>query len=621
MTSVSIIIPYYNQGRYLQSAVQSCLAACSSEIEVIIVDDGSTEGHANHYLANAQKLGSNVRTLRKANGGLSSARNTGIANASGDFIQLLDCDDVLVPGKIDYQIQQFLANPEAKVSVSGYYTSNDWLWQLKDESQSIIRYPFVDEAFLFHWERGFSIPIHSGLFHRSVFKTISFNEDLYGKEDWIFWTTLAGDYPGKFLYCPVIGAVYRLHQQGMTRAVDRMGESWINAAEILGRRFSSNYPQFLDSAKHWHQTFYNSARLQKREERCLKPQNKEITTFFEATTTRPKASLISESRQPSAACKISFIVPVFNHKEYLSQCIQSILEQSIEEDIEIIAIDDRSTESGIVDALKEIKSERVRYCIYQNDANYGISVTQNLAAELAHGRYIAFVDCDDFLSRDALEAILEVIDSRDDDYIFTDRNHVDSTGKLIEVAKYGGYSWLRPSGSIEDDLMLGMVASHLKVIKKESYISVGGSDTEYSGIQDWELALRFIGKGSFHYIPLPIYNHRIHNGSVSTSGATSQIWMTNLLRRKYMFCLEAGPVRPLTIEIDRLSVSQVKFLSDQIKKGTRFRYRSSSVGMSGEDLNILREFNSLFDEIIVDERLGAALMGYLWEKDALIIDE
>lgn len=106
MNSVSVIIPYYNQGKYLQSAVQSALSSYNGDIEVLVVDDGSTEGHAKHYCNQARKLDPRVRIIHKENGGLSSARNAGIREAKGTYIQLLDCDDVLLPGKIQRQVDQ-----------------------------------------------------------------------------------------------------------------------------------------------------------------------------------------------------------------------------------------------------------------------------------------------------------------------------------------------------------------------------------------------------------------------------------------------------------------------------------------------------------------------------------
>lgn len=94
---ISVVIPAYNAERFMPRCLASVFAQTLKPHEVIVVDDGSTDGTAQI----AEKLGANV--LRRENGGIGAARNTGIRQASGEWIALLDADDTWVPEKLAMQ--------------------------------------------------------------------------------------------------------------------------------------------------------------------------------------------------------------------------------------------------------------------------------------------------------------------------------------------------------------------------------------------------------------------------------------------------------------------------------------------------------------------------------------
>ncbi len=92
MVKYSIIIPVYNVSKYLSICVKSVLEQINSEIEIILVDDGSTDG-SGKICDDLSSLYKNIIVIHKSNGGLSSARNTGVKVAKGDYIGFLDSDD------------------------------------------------------------------------------------------------------------------------------------------------------------------------------------------------------------------------------------------------------------------------------------------------------------------------------------------------------------------------------------------------------------------------------------------------------------------------------------------------------------------------------------------------
>ncbi len=98
---VSVIIPTYNRARTIERAVNSVLAQTWKEVEVIVVDDGSTD-QTSEVL---KVYGDKIRVIHQQNGGASAARNTGIKAATGEIISFLDSDDEWLPSKTERQVK------------------------------------------------------------------------------------------------------------------------------------------------------------------------------------------------------------------------------------------------------------------------------------------------------------------------------------------------------------------------------------------------------------------------------------------------------------------------------------------------------------------------------------
>jgi Glycosyl transferase family 2 len=112
---VSIVVPVYNRGALLVEAVNSAVAQTYRPIEVIIVDDASTDDTP-RVIESLCARHAEVRSVRRENGGPGLARETGRLAARGDFIQYLDSDDLLLPRKIEQQVAALRARPECGVA-------------------------------------------------------------------------------------------------------------------------------------------------------------------------------------------------------------------------------------------------------------------------------------------------------------------------------------------------------------------------------------------------------------------------------------------------------------------------------------------------------------------------
>lgn len=636
MARVSVIIPYYNHGRHLHQTVSSVLAAARCTLEVLIVDDGAREPKAGLYLAQAQALSPAVRVLRKPNGGLSSARNFGLDAATGDFIQLLDSDDMLTPGKIDLQLAMLALDPDATVALSNYAICDETATRFERDGDSMTRFSFEIGDFLHFWERGFSIPIHCALFRRAAFEGLRFDTSVVGKEDWIFWCQLA-DRGARFSYLPVEAAIYRQHGDGMSKSMVAMGQSWLSAATRISETITHRSDTFLDDSIAWYRRFYESA------ERFAAPQagpaRARVPALARVEESDPHAWIAA---LPPPTCgpdgpDVSVVIPVFNHKDRLPACIASALSQE-GVSVEAVIVDDCSSDPGVLPMLRALASARPDVTLIAQPDNRGISHAQNAAAHAARGRLLAFLDCDDALAPDALVQVTARMRTGVG-YAFTDRIDVDAQGAVLRTAVYGGYPQIRPGGPIGDDLLDGMVASHLKVIDRAAYLAAGGCDPAFDGVQDWELALRLHDGGTlFQYVPAAVYRHTIHEASVTSSSAVRQFWLSNVVRRRHAArraaqrpddaaarararevcrAIEEGRAPPRSAHvIGRLwDWADVRALKAAWMAGRTCLFAPEDA----EDfasLNLAREFNSYLDGILVgQERLACAFTGYLWAPD------
>ena len=109
---VSVVIPTYNRRAVVREAVVSVCAQEGVAREIIVVDDGSSDGSA---AALQHEFGTGIRVLRTANHGVAAARNLGVAASAGELIAFLDSDDMWLPGKLAAQVAFFAAHPEAQI--------------------------------------------------------------------------------------------------------------------------------------------------------------------------------------------------------------------------------------------------------------------------------------------------------------------------------------------------------------------------------------------------------------------------------------------------------------------------------------------------------------------------
>ncbi|MFD0940104.1 glycosyltransferase family 2 protein [Pedobacter boryungensis] len=227
---VSIIVPCYNQAKYLEQCFSSLINQTYANWECILVDDGSTD-HTEKVGKEWAQKDARIKYYKKSNGGLSSARNFGLNHITGDFIQFLDADDFLAPSKFEKSLSQVTVKDNT-VIITNFLLFDDNKQKEKPAYCKLEQNCFNQEAILMEWDKRFTIPINCALFPSNLTANYLFREDLKAKEDWIFWLQIYQHEPQTiFINEPL--AFYRENTSGMTRKDDFMFENKMKAIKII----------------------------------------------------------------------------------------------------------------------------------------------------------------------------------------------------------------------------------------------------------------------------------------------------------------------------------------------------------------------------------------------------
>jgi glycosyltransferase involved in cell wall biosynthesis len=197
---------------------------------------------------------------------------------------------------------------------------------------------------------------------------------------------------------------------------------------------------------------------------------------------------------------ISVIIPVYNvDPQWLQLAIDSVKNQLYEK-WEICIADDFSTNQETIKYLKSIKESKIKIKFLQKNVN--ISQSSNEALKLAKGDYVALLDHDDELTRDALYEVVKAINETQADLIYSDEDKVDMQAKYNSPHFKPDYS--------PDQLLSQNYICHLAVYKTTIIKQIGGFRKGFEGSQDYDLVLRFVEKtDKIYHIPKVLYHWRM----------------------------------------------------------------------------------------------------------------
>lgn len=460
MPLVSIVVPAYNAEKYLDRCLKSIVSQTYSNLEIIIVDDGSRDSTGS--LAEAwAKRDARIIVLHKTNGGLSSARNAGMRIAKGKYIGFVDSDDYVdmsMFGDLAHALECYPKCDLAKCGIAVEYTYEVSDAELKS-TQAYFKSPAKGEI-----RPGFDIINETDVcavdkLYRLDFlrrNGIEFPEGIKNEDEAFFFA----------VYCRIRSCYYlpreyyhylRNEEGIMSRQVQaaclgRLPDAirvYEFVAELLEREKRLDllgvlYRHMVGCAQRFRETEISDAvsdavaRILWRtrafyyadlicgvdrpwvQRRVYELMNR-LEKYASASVCIPETWFPRQSARTSPAANqplVSFIVPVYNVEKYVATTLETLRRQTVPS-FEVICIDDGSTDDSgrILDFYARIDS-RVKVWHIENG---GVSKARNFGIEKAHGKYAAFVDGDDrlhprMLARTVLVASRENLDAVMFDY-------------------------------------------------------------------------------------------------------------------------------------------------------------------------------------------------------------
>jgi glycosyltransferase involved in cell wall biosynthesis len=229
---VSAIIPNYNYARFVGEAVESALGQTYPNIEVIVVDDGSTD----NSLEVLEQYRDRIKIVEQENSGVCVARNRGVAESKGEYIAFLDADDVWLPEKIEKQVKKFESEIDMglvhvgviDINASGEKLATHLNGMEGDVAGELIMF---ERAVILGGGSGVMIP-------RRVFDDVGgFDESLSTSADWDLYFRIGFAFSVGFIRQPLLK--YRLHSSNMHSNIPRMESEMLSAYQKV---FTENGP-------------------------------------------------------------------------------------------------------------------------------------------------------------------------------------------------------------------------------------------------------------------------------------------------------------------------------------------------------------------------------------------
>jgi glycosyltransferase involved in cell wall biosynthesis len=234
MPRIDVIIPAYNAAKYVAAAIESVLAQTYSDWRVLVVDDGSTDETAAVVAPYVDRSQGKIEYIKRINGGVSAARNTGILNSSAEYLAMLDADDIWLPCRLAESLKVIEARPQIGLTY-GFISRID-----------------QDGKFIDSWDRGqqhgegqiapyiymkrIDLPTVTVMVRRKCIEEVGmFDESLRITEDRDLWYRISLRY--EVALVPKVLAYYRVSPNSITTDTNKMLKAQL---QFIDKHYGAN---------------------------------------------------------------------------------------------------------------------------------------------------------------------------------------------------------------------------------------------------------------------------------------------------------------------------------------------------------------------------------------------
>ena len=440
---ISIIVPVYNVEKYLPAGLDSICHQTLKELEIILVDDGSTDNSgriAEQYALQDKR----IRVVHQRNGNPGATRNVGLELATGEYIGLFDHDDLLHPCAL-YEYVKAINEKNAD-----YVYCDEATFKNGDINQMITMHFKPDYAI--DNLRANNYICHFSVFSRELLDgTELFRTKFDGSQDHDMILRLT-DRAKSVVHVPKLLYYWRWHPGSVASGIEAK-------------------PYAIESARG----------------AVADHLRKHGFSHFTITSTRAFETIFKITYEIIGEPRISIIIPNKDHAEDLRRCISSIIEKSTYDNYEIVVVENNSETKEIFSYYEELKNNpSIRVVTYEGEFNY--SAINNLGVSCASGDYVLLLNNDiEVLSHDFLRELLSYSQRPDVGAVGAKLYYPDDTiqhaGVIMGINGSAGHSHKSyPRKAVGDLYRLVTTQDYMAVTgaclmtKTELYRAAGGLD-------------------------------------------------------------------------------------------------------------------------------------------------
>ncbi len=463
--------------------------------------------------------------------------NLGIAEAKGEFIAILDDDDVVYPEHYALLLAEIQSDP--KIDAAHSYCRVVACRRQEERVQLDRTLEIFDSAI--ESERlllGNIAPINALLFRAQTFHTFQFDESFQAYEDWALMASLAlAGY--RFACTEEVSCEYRIYSDAEQTSIadahaekgylawrqviqqfiaEQMEASHLEQLSALVQRLDQRESTIGVQLKQAHQQIQRQQKKLEQQQALQDLLNCALPAFgVDAKGRRGMAEMLAG--QLSRQTLFSVVMPVYNtDADILLAAIESVIKQSYA-GWQLCLVDDGSTRAETIAILEDVQTRlqatgKLRYL--RRSRQGGIVQASNDALTVATAPYLAFVDHDDLLGEDALlELALALTRQPECRLLYTDSYKIDHAGSVL-------HEYHKPDWSPETLTHLNYI-NHLTVADRQLVVDcLGGLNAQSEGAQDWDLLLRaaqFIDASEVCHLRKPLYSWRATEQSLAYQSA------------------------------------------------------------------------------------------------------
>lgn len=361
---ISIIVPVFNPNKkYLQQAIESVVAQIYSNWELCIADDASTQSETREIIENYCQKDHRIKSIfRESNGNISACSNSALSLATGEFIALLDHDDILTLDALYHIVVSLNDNPSADM----LYSDEDKINEYGHLEQPFFKPDWCPDSFLSRM-----YICHLGVYRRDLVEKIGgFRVGYEGSQDYDLVLRLS-EQTNKIIHIPKVLYHWRIHKQSTSKSLDAKSYTSLATKRAI------------------------TDALQRRGECGEVITNSHGNQIIRYQITEYK--------------KVSIIVPTRNLGKILNTCLQSIFQKTEYPNYEVLVIDNGSTEIETKKVINYWQTQEItRFKCLPLDIPFNFSKINNYAVQHCEGQYLLFLNNDtEVITPDWINAMVE----------------------------------------------------------------------------------------------------------------------------------------------------------------------------------------------------------------------